>query len=85
MADVVSAPGAGGLPLSAESVFGVMVAAEVEAADVLFTIAARKAAVFGEGGGNEIGPPPRGVKPVLKLDRSGVKPVRKELGSKFAD
>lgn len=67
--------------VSAESVLGVMVAAEVEAPEVLLTMAARKAAVLGEGGGKDM-PPPSGVRPVLKLERSGVKPVRNELGSK---
>ena len=64
-----------------ERVLGVMVAAEVEGVEVLLTIAARNAAVLGEGGGKEM-PPPSGVSPVLKLERSGVKPVRKLLGSK---
>lgn len=68
--------------VSAESVLGVMVAAELGAPEVLLTMAARKAAVLGEGGGNDM-PPPRGVRPVLKLDKSGVKPVRNELGSKW--
>lgn len=69
----------------AESVVGVMMAAaEVEAAEVvLLTMAARKAAVLGEGGGKDM-PPLSGVRPVLKLERSGVKPVRNELGSKWA-
>ena len=42
---------------------------------------AKKAAVPGDGGGNPLALP-RGVSPVLKLERSGVKPVRNEDGSK---
>lgn len=67
--------------VKAERVLGVMVAPDVEAPEVLLTIAARKAAVLGEGGGKDM-PPPSGVRPVLKLERSGVNPVRNELGSK---
>lgn len=57
-------------PVSALSVFGV-----IEGAAPLLpalTIA-RKAAVFGEGGGNATGPPTSGVRPV-----EGVRPVRNE-------
>lgn len=72
-------------PFIAESVFGVIVAfAELE----LLFMRARNAAVFGEGGGKETGPPTRGVKPVpgvrpvrgVKPVR-GVRPVRNEAGS----
>lgn len=50
-------------------VFGVIVAAEPLPA---LTIA-RKAAVFGDGGGKATGPPTSGVRPV-----DGVRPVRNE-------
>lgn len=66
--------------MRAESVLGVMVAPEADGPEELVTMA-RNVAVFGEGGGKAIGPLPRGVRPVLKLERSGVKPVLK-LGSK---
>lgn len=50
---------------------------------LLFVTMARKAAVFGLGGGNPLPvAPPKGVKPVLKLDKSGVNPLRKLLTSK---
>ena len=51
---------------------GVIVAAAALPAAPEFTIA-RKAAVLGEGGGKDTGPPTRGVKPV-----DGVRPVRNE-------
>ena len=48
-----------------------------------FCIIARKAAVFGDGGGNETGPPMSGVSPVPGVRPvRGVSPVRKEVGSK---
>lgn len=48
-----------------------------------FCIIARKAAVFGEGGGKETGPPMSGVSPVPGVRPvRGVSPVRKEEGSK---
>ncbi len=46
--------------VKAERVLGVNVAPDVEAPEVLLTIAARKAAVLGEGGGKDM-PPPSGV------------------------
>ena len=62
-------------------VFGVMVAPP----DVLLFIMCRKAAVLGEGGGKETGPPMRGVRPVpvpgVRPVR-GVSPERKLVGSK---
>lgn len=71
------------------SVLGVIVAlAELSgpAADAFVTMA-RKAAVLGEGGGNETGPPmtPAGVRPVPAGVRPvpGVRPVRKEDESKM--
>lgn len=73
-------------PFIADRVFGVMVAfAEFE---LLLFMRARKAAVLGEGGGKETGPPTRGVRPVpgvrpvrgVKPVR-GVRPVRNEAGS----
>lgn len=70
-----------GFPDSAERVFGVMVAPDRPGPLELVTMA-KKAAVFGLGGGKEAPVAPRGVRPVLKVDRSGVKPVRKAEGSK---
>ena len=61
--------------------FGVIVVPD-KPGPLLFVTIARKAAVFGLGGGKEPEAPPKGVKPVLKFVKSGVKPVRKELGSK---
>ena len=61
-------------PVSALSVFGVIVAALAAAAPAaLDPTMAKNAAVLGLGGGKATGPPTRGVRPVL-----GVKPVRKE-------
>lgn len=71
-----------GLPLNALSVFGVMGAPDKAAVPLLF-IMAKNAAVFGLGGGKDPDVAPNGVSPVLKLERSGVKPVRKVDGSKL--
>jgi hypothetical protein len=58
-------------------VFGVIVAPE---ADELIML--RNAAVLGDGGGNETGPPIRGVSPVPGVSPvRGVRPVRKLDGS----
>ena len=58
-------------------VFGVIVAPD---ADELIML--RKAAVLGDGGGKETGPPIRGVRPVPGVRPvRGVKPVRKLVGS----
>jgi hypothetical protein len=58
-------------------VFGVIVAPD---ADELIML--RKAAVFGEGGGKDTGPPIRGVRPVPGVSPvRGVRPVRKLDGS----
>lgn len=71
-------------PVIALRVFGVIVAFEL--APALLFISAKKAAVFGDGGGKETGPPTRGVKPVPGVNPvrgvrpvRGVKPVRKEV------
>ena len=56
-------------PVSALSVFGVIVAVDAAAEFELYI--AIKAAVLGEGRGKETGPPTRGVRPV-----EGVRPVR---------
>ena len=49
-------------------------------------IMARKAAVFGLGGGKLTGPPMRGVRPVPGVRPVlGVRPVRKLVGSKAAE
>jgi hypothetical protein len=72
-------------PVIALSVFGVIVAAALVR---LFEgvwglcIMLRKAAVFGDGGGKDIGPPSKGVRPVpgVKPVR-GVSPVRNEFAS----
>ncbi len=59
-----------------ENVFGVIVAATEAKGFALAApvTMARKAAVFGLGGGNDEGPPMSGVRPV-----PGVRPVRKEV------
>ena len=70
-------------------VLGVMVWEELLLVLLLF-MRARKAAVLGEGGGKDTGPPTRGVRPVpgvrpvrgVKPVR-GVRPVRNEFESKF--
>jgi hypothetical protein len=60
-------------------VFGVIVAPP----DTDELIMLRKAAVLGDGGGNETGPPIRGVRPVPGVSPvRGVRPVRKLDGSK---
>lgn len=61
------------IPVIALSVFGVIVAGlgAICPAELAFVTIARNAAVFGDGGGNETGPPTRGVRPV-----EGVRPVR---------
>lgn len=67
------------------SVFGVIVPAtdEREGVDEELFIMARKAAVFGLGGGKLTGPPMRGVRPVPGVRPVlGVRPVRKAEGSK---
>lgn len=71
-------------PVIALRVFGVIVAFEL--APALLFISARKAAVFGEGGGKDTGPPTRGVRPVPGVNPvrgvrpvRGVKPVRNEV------
>lgn len=62
-------------PVIALSVFGVIVAFEL--APALLFIRARNAAVLGEGGGKETGPPTRGVRPVPGVNPvRGVRPVR---------
>ncbi len=59
-------------------VLGVIVAP----ADADELIILRKAAVLGDGGGNETGPPMRGVRPVPGVSPvRGVRPVRKLEGS----
>lgn len=59
------------------SVFGVIVAPD---ADELIML--RKAAVLGDGGGKDTGPPIRGVRPVPGVSPvRGVRPVRKLDGS----
>jgi hypothetical protein len=59
-------------------VFGVMVAPP----DTDELIMLRKAAVLGDGGGNDTGPPIRGVRPVPGVSPvRGVRPVRKLDGS----
>jgi len=71
-------------PVMAERVLGVIVPA-TEERDVgpLLFIMARKAAVLGEGGGKETGPPMSGVSPVPGVNPvRGVSPVRKAAGSK---
>jgi hypothetical protein len=72
-------------PVIALSVFGVIVAAAldrlVDGVWGLF-IMLRKAAVFGDGGGKDIGPPRRGVRPVPGVNPvRGVSPVRNEFAS----
>jgi hypothetical protein len=64
-------------PEIALRVLGVMVALAAAAVVPLVTMA-RKAAVFGLGGGKETGPPMRGVRPVRLM--SGVRPVRAKEG-----
>lgn len=79
-------------PVIAESVFGVMVpATPLSDGGPLLFIMARKAAVLGDGGGNETGPPRSGVSPApgVRPVRGvspvrGVRPVRKAAGSKGA-
>ena len=73
-------------PVIAESVFGVMVpATPLRLGGPLLFIMVRKAAVLGEGGGNETGPARRGVRPVPGVSPvRGVRPVRKAAGSKAA-
>lgn len=71
----------------AESVLGVMVPATPDRLGVppLFMTEERKAAVFGEAGGNETGPPRRGVRPVPGVRPiRGVRPVLKAAGSNAA-
>ena len=64
-------------PVIALRVFGVIVAPE---ADELIML--RKAAVLGDGGGKDTGPPMRGVRPVPGVSPvRGVRPVRKLDGS----
>jgi hypothetical protein len=64
-------------PVIALRVFGVIVAPD---ADELIML--RKAAVFGDGGGKDTGPPIRGVRPVPGVSPvRGVRPVRKLDGS----
>lgn len=78
------AAGFGAAPVKAARVLGVMVgpvAGGATPTGPLVTMA-RNAAVLGEGGGKEVGPPASGVSPVRKLLRSGVNPVRKDCGSK---
>jgi hypothetical protein len=61
------------IPVIALRVFGVIVAGvglSWGGAEEEFVTMARKAAVFGDGGGKLTGPPTRGVRPVL-----GVSPV----------
>lgn len=65
-------------PVMALRVFGVIVAPPE--ADELIML--RKAAVFGDGGGKDTGPPIRGVSPVPGVSPvRGVRPVRKFDGS----
>lgn len=64
-------------PVIALRVFGVIVAPD---ADELIML--RKAAVLGDGGGKDTGPPIRGVRPVPGVSPvRGVRPVRKLEGS----
>jgi hypothetical protein len=64
-------------PVIALRVFGVIVAPVAEELIML-----RNAAVLGDGGGNETGPPIRGVRPVPGVSPvRGVRPVRKLDGS----
>lgn len=63
-------------------VFGVMVAALPFGLFIMW----RKAAVFGDGGGKETGPPRIGVRPVPGVRPvRGVRPVLKVFGSKAMD
>ena len=73
-------------PVMADKVFGVMVpATPLSDGGPLLFIMARNAAVLGDGGGKETGPPMRGVRPVPGVSPvRGVRPVRKAAGSKAA-
>lgn len=73
-------------PVMAERVLGVMVPdTPPKVGGPLLFIMARKAAVLGEGGGKDTGPPMSGVRPVPGVrPLRGVRPVRKAAGSKAA-